>query len=161
MARLVAGCKILAIEDQKRAVSGIVFFCLTCRLICMDKDLLLFLNRPAKNKIDILTSSKYNCLYGYKDIILVVRMDELVQCLRALSEEVRLRIIMLLTRGELCVCDIMEVLSEPQSKVSRHLSYLMYPHSARCGRSAPLTTIKPSGDPLAAAALGLHRAYVL
>jgi ArsR family transcriptional regulator, arsenate/arsenite/antimonite-responsive transcriptional repressor len=51
-------------------------------------------------------------------------MDELVQCLRALSEEVRLRIIMLLTQGELCVCDIMEVLDEPQSKVSRHLSYL-------------------------------------
>ena len=51
-------------------------------------------------------------------------MDNLVQCLRALSEEVRLRIIMLLTQGELCVCDIMEVLNEPQSKVSRHLSYL-------------------------------------
>jgi ArsR family transcriptional regulator, arsenate/arsenite/antimonite-responsive transcriptional repressor len=51
-------------------------------------------------------------------------MDELVQCLRALSEEVRLRIIMLLTQGELCVCDIMEILDEPQSKVSRHLSYL-------------------------------------
>ena len=51
-------------------------------------------------------------------------MNELVQCLRALSEEVRLRIIMLLTEGELCVCDIMEILDEPQSKVSRHLSYL-------------------------------------
>jgi ArsR family transcriptional regulator, arsenate/arsenite/antimonite-responsive transcriptional repressor len=51
-------------------------------------------------------------------------MDKLVQCLRALSEEVRLRIIMLLTQGELCVCDIMEILDEPQSKVSRHLSYL-------------------------------------
>jgi ArsR family transcriptional regulator, arsenate/arsenite/antimonite-responsive transcriptional repressor len=66
----------------------------------------------------------YNCLYGYKDIIQVMRMDELVQCLRALSEEVRLRIIMLLTQGELCVCDVMEILDEPQSKVSRHLSYL-------------------------------------
>ena len=31
---------------------------------------------------------------------------------------------MLLTRGELCVCDITEILGEPQSKVSRHLSYL-------------------------------------
>ena len=31
---------------------------------------------------------------------------------------------MLLTQGELCVCDIMEILDEPQSKVSRHLSYL-------------------------------------
>ncbi len=51
-------------------------------------------------------------------------MDRLVQYFRALSEEVRLRIILLLTHGELCVCDIMEVLDEPQSKVSRHLSYL-------------------------------------
>jgi ArsR family transcriptional regulator len=51
-------------------------------------------------------------------------MDKLAQYFRALSEEVRLRIIMLLTHGELCVCDIMEILDEPQSKVSRHLSYL-------------------------------------
>ena len=36
----------------------------------------------------------------------------------------RLRILMLLTQGELCVCDIMAVLEEPQSKVSRHIAYL-------------------------------------
>jgi ArsR family transcriptional regulator, arsenate/arsenite/antimonite-responsive transcriptional repressor len=53
-------------------------------------------------------------------------MDGLVQYFRALSEEVRLRIVMLLTHGELCVCDIMDVLDEPQSKVSRHLSYLKH-----------------------------------
>lgn len=33
---------------------------------------------------------------------------------------------MLLTQGELCVCDLMEVLEEPQSKISRHLAYLKY-----------------------------------
>lgn len=33
---------------------------------------------------------------------------------------------MLLTHGELCVCDIMEVLDQPQSKISRHLSYLKH-----------------------------------
>ncbi len=33
---------------------------------------------------------------------------------------------MLLTHGELCVCDIMDVLGEPQSKISRHLSYLKH-----------------------------------
>jgi ArsR family transcriptional regulator, arsenate/arsenite/antimonite-responsive transcriptional repressor len=52
------------------------------------------------------------------------RMERLVQYFRALSEGMRLRIVMLLTHGELCVCDIMEILDEPQSKVSRHLSYL-------------------------------------
>ena len=34
--------------------------------------------------------------------------------------------LMLLTQGELCVCDLMAVLEEPQSKVSRHLAYLKY-----------------------------------
>ncbi len=53
-------------------------------------------------------------------------MDRLVQYFRSLSEKIRLRIIMLLTHGELCVCDIMDVLEEPQSKVSRHLSYLKH-----------------------------------
>ena len=33
---------------------------------------------------------------------------------------------MLLTQGEFCVCDLMAVLEEPQSKVSRHLAYLKH-----------------------------------
>jgi ArsR family transcriptional regulator, arsenate/arsenite/antimonite-responsive transcriptional repressor len=53
-------------------------------------------------------------------------LDKLAQYFRALSEEIRLRIVMLLTHGELCVCDIMDVLGEPQSKISRHLSYLKH-----------------------------------
>ncbi len=53
-------------------------------------------------------------------------MEELAQLYKALSEEMRLRIMMLLTQGELCVCDIQAVLDEPQSKVSRHLAYLKH-----------------------------------
>ncbi len=53
-------------------------------------------------------------------------MNQLVQLFRALSEETRLRIVILLTCGELCVCDLMAVLGEPQSKVSRHLAYLKH-----------------------------------
>lgn len=53
-------------------------------------------------------------------------MDQLIQLFKALSDETRLRIVMLLTQGELCVCDLMAVLGEPQSKVSRHLIYLKY-----------------------------------
>ena len=53
-------------------------------------------------------------------------MDQLAQLFKALSEETRLRIVMLLTYGELCVCDLMVVLDEPQSKVSRHLAYLKH-----------------------------------
>ena len=42
----------------------------------------------------------------------------------ALADPTRFRILSLLTEGELCVCDVMGVLKEPQSKVSRHLAYL-------------------------------------
>ncbi|MCK9228187.1 MAG: metalloregulator ArsR/SmtB family transcription factor [Syntrophorhabdaceae bacterium] len=52
-------------------------------------------------------------------------MDQLLRTYRVFSEEMRLRIVMLLTHGELCVCD-MEVLGEAQSKVSRHLAYLKH-----------------------------------
>jgi len=53
-------------------------------------------------------------------------MERLIQLFRALSEEARLRIVMLLTNGELCVCDLMAILEEPQSKISRHLAYLTH-----------------------------------
>ncbi len=43
---------------------------------------------------------------------------------KAFADVTRLRILHLLTRGELCVCDLMETLALPQSKVSRHLAYL-------------------------------------
>jgi len=46
------------------------------------------------------------------------------QMYKALGDETRLRILGLLRQGELCVCDIMEVLQLPQSTVSRHLAYL-------------------------------------
>ena len=42
----------------------------------------------------------------------------------ALADETRFRILNLLSEDELCVCDVMSVLKEPQSKVSRHLAYL-------------------------------------
>ncbi len=46
------------------------------------------------------------------------------QIFKAFSEEIRLRIIILLYNRELCVCDIESTLNESQSKISRHLSYL-------------------------------------
>ena len=51
-------------------------------------------------------------------------MNNTVKLFKALSEEVRLRILGLLMHGELCVCDLMAVLDLPQSTISRHLSYL-------------------------------------
>jgi ArsR family transcriptional regulator len=43
---------------------------------------------------------------------------------RAFSDPIRLRILHLLRDGELCVCDLVEILHAPQPTVSRHLSYL-------------------------------------
>ncbi len=51
--------------------------------------------------------------------------DQLASYFKALSEPVRLRILnLLMQKGELCVCDIVEALMLPQSLISRHLAYL-------------------------------------
>ena len=51
-------------------------------------------------------------------------MERLLDALKALSDETRLRILNLLYEKELCVCDIMEALQISQAKASRHLIYL-------------------------------------
>lgn len=51
-------------------------------------------------------------------------MEKLLDALKALSDETRLRILNLLYEKELCVCDIMETLQISQAKASRHLIYL-------------------------------------
>ena len=44
--------------------------------------------------------------------------------LKALSDSTRLKILYLLSDGELCVCEIMCALNKPQSSVSHHLNIL-------------------------------------
>lgn len=64
-------------------------------------------------------------------------MQQTVNIFKALSDETRLRILsLLLTEGELCVCDIIAALKLPQSTVSRHLAYLRkyrLVNDRRCG----------------------------
>jgi ArsR family transcriptional regulator len=43
---------------------------------------------------------------------------------RAFSDRTRLRLLNLLRGGERCVCDLVNALGLPQSKISRHLAYL-------------------------------------
>lgn len=47
-----------------------------------------------------------------------------VKMFKALGDETRMRMLNLMRHGELCVCDIMEVLQLPQSTISRHLAHL-------------------------------------
>jgi len=49
---------------------------------------------------------------------------EIVQLFKALADETRIRMLNLLKNGELCVCDIEEVLDIQQSNASRHLNKL-------------------------------------
>jgi ArsR family transcriptional regulator len=51
-------------------------------------------------------------------------MNDLVRLLEALADPTRLRIVNLLRGGEICVCYFVELLGEPQPKISRHLAYL-------------------------------------
>ncbi len=51
-------------------------------------------------------------------------MQEIMNILKALSEETRLRILKLLEHGELCVCDIVAALDMVQPKISFHLATL-------------------------------------
>lgn len=55
---------------------------------------------------------------------------------RAFADPTRLRILNLLLEGELCVCDLCEVLDVPQPTASRHLAYL---------RRAGLVTVRQDG----------------
>lgn len=43
---------------------------------------------------------------------------------KGFADPTRIRIVNLLVAGELCVCDLVELLGVPQSTVSRHLRYL-------------------------------------
>jgi ArsR family transcriptional regulator len=51
-------------------------------------------------------------------------MEELASIFKALSDGTRLRIVKLLEKGELCVCDITAALGIVQPKVSFHLNVL-------------------------------------
>ena len=52
------------------------------------------------------------------------KLDGLETIFKALADRTRLRILGLLSAGEICVCDIHGSLGLPQPTVSRHLAYL-------------------------------------
>jgi ArsR family transcriptional regulator len=48
----------------------------------------------------------------------------LEQLFLALGDRTRVRLLNLMSGGEVCVCFFVEILGEPQPKISRHLAYL-------------------------------------
>jgi ArsR family transcriptional regulator len=50
--------------------------------------------------------------------------EQLEVLFQALGDRTRVRLLNLMVDGEVCVCFFVEVLDEPQPKISRHLAYL-------------------------------------
>jgi len=63
-------------------------------------------------------------------------MRELINVTKALSDENRVRALMMLRNGELCVCQLIEMLRLAPSTVSKHMSIL---------RQAQLVTARKEG----------------
>ena len=51
-------------------------------------------------------------------------LTDLDELFRAFADPTRIRILNLLVAGELCVCDLVDILDVPQPTVSRHLAHL-------------------------------------
>jgi ArsR family transcriptional regulator len=51
-------------------------------------------------------------------------MNELTKFYKLLSDETRIRILMLLKRHKLCVCELCGIMEETQPKISKHLAKL-------------------------------------
>ena len=68
------------------------------------------------------------CLYLFGEWMLSrphVTLDAMVDTLKAAAESSRLRILALLSRGDLTVSDLTEILNQSQPRVSRHLKLLL------------------------------------
>lgn len=74
---------------------------------------------------------------------------------KGFADPTRLRILNLLAAGELCVCDLVELLALPQPTVSRHLAYLR-----RCGLVTMTREWKFAYYRLAPADHGVHGTLV-
>jgi ArsR family transcriptional regulator len=53
-----------------------------------------------------------------------MKTPALVTLFQALADPTRLRLLNLISAGEVCVCFFVDVLGESQPKISRHLAYL-------------------------------------
>ncbi len=89
-------------------------------------------------------------------------MPQPPQLFRALADRTRLRIVNLLARGSLCVCDIQRVLEQPQSSVSRHLALLRSSGVVRDRRDGMRTfyALAPPESPLVRGVLSAIRAHL-
>lgn len=62
-------------------------------------------------------------------------MRDLMAVIKALADENRVRIVMALERGELCVCQIVELLQLAPSTVSKHMAILKQARLVQCRKN--------------------------
>ena len=74
---------------------------------------------------------------------------------KGFADPTRIRILNVLAAGELCVCDLVELLGVPQSTISRHLRYLH-----RAGLVEVTREWKYAHYRLAEATLPVHRTLI-
>ena len=82
-------------------------------------------------------------------------MREVLSVAKALADESRLRILLALNRGELCVCQIVELLELAPSTVSKHMAILQQAglvDRRKDGRWSYYRLAGPCASPCAAAA---------
>lgn len=81
-----------------------------------------------------------------------IAVDVLDALFKGFADPTRIRILSLLAAGELCVCDMVDILRLPQPAVSRHLAYLRRAGLVEVTRASRLAHYR-----LAEAANPVHR----
>jgi ArsR family transcriptional regulator len=84
-------------------------------------------------------------------------VDQVLKCLKAVADENRARILMLLLKGELSVCELMAILRVSQPLVSRHLSILKEAGLVRNRREGKLHMYSVTDEALSGGKMGFIR----
>jgi ArsR family transcriptional regulator len=84
-------------------------------------------------------------------------MEQVLKCLKAIADEKRARILMLLLRRELSVCELMAILRVSQPLVSRHLSILKEAGLVRNRRDGKLHFYSVTDEALSGGKMGFIR----
>lgn len=79
-------------------------------------------------------------------------MRDLMAAVKALADENRVRTLLALRAGELCVCQIVELLGLAQSTVSKHLSILHQARLVDCRKQGRWIYYRTAGSDAPAAA---------
>lgn len=76
------------------------------------------------SRLDGMRSVYGIIISGYIDMLMLKGIGKAAGQFRALGDRTRLRILCLLMKRKLCVCQIMDILGMGQSRISRHLGIL-------------------------------------